>query len=125
MRLHLLRAAAVAAVVLSPLGACGGGSKTSGDIAGTTFTVHAKDVLKFDKSEYDAPAGQITIGYKDDGTLVHTLVIDGHPEFQKLEVGSNKKEATGTVTLPSGTYTLYCDVPGHRAAGMQAKLVVK
>ena len=29
-----------------------------------------------------------------------------------------------TVTLAAGTYTLYCTVPGHSAAGMVAKLTV-
>ena len=31
---------------------------------------------------------------------------------------------TGAVTLAAGTYTIYCDIAGHRAAGMEAKLVV-
>jgi uncharacterized cupredoxin-like copper-binding protein len=29
-----------------------------------------------------------------------------------------------TLTLKPGTYTFYCTVPGHAAAGMKGKLVV-
>jgi plastocyanin len=32
---------------------------------------------------------------------------------------------TATVDLPKGTYTFYCDVPGHEQAGMKGTLTVK
>jgi plastocyanin len=36
-----------------------------------------------------------------------------------------KGAATVKITLKSGTYTYFCEVPGHRAAGMQGTLTVK
>jgi plastocyanin len=115
------RALAVLAVVL--VAACGGDGADT-EIAGATFTVHAKDNNKFDKSSYTAKAGPMTIGYQEDGQLVHTLLIEGQPDF-KLAVARNVTTASGTVTLTPGTYTLFCDVPGHREDGMVATLKVE
>jgi plastocyanin len=120
----LIRVAFAALFVALPLGACGGGSSSSGPLSGADVTVHAKDTLRFDKSEYTAKAGTIKIGYVNDGNLTHTLLIDGHPEFSKLQVASKGQSQIGTAQLPAGTYQIYCDIPGHRAAGMQASLVV-
>jgi plastocyanin len=124
MRRLLTRTAATAALVALPLTACGGGSSTAtSSVSGADVTVHAKDTLTFDASQYTAKAGDLTFAYVDDGTLTHTLLIDGHDGF-KLEVTGKGNQQTGKVNLPAGTYTIFCDIPGHRQGGMQAKLVV-
>jgi plastocyanin len=120
----IARTAAAATFIALPLAACGGGSSTgSDDISKADLTVHALDTLKFDKSEYSAPSGDVTIGYVDDGSIQHTLLIDGHGGF-KLTVNKQGQAKAGTTNLTPGTYTLYCDIPTHREAGMQAKLTV-
>jgi len=120
----IARTAAVATLVALPIAACGGGSSTaSDDISNADVTVHALDALKFDKPEYKAPAGDITIAYVDDGSLQHDLLIDGKSGF-KLSVNSQGQAKAGKVNLTPGTYTIYCDIPTHREAGMQSTLVV-
>jgi plastocyanin len=117
----LARAAATAALVALPVAACGGGSSSGGgDVAGADLTVHALDSLKFDKSSYTAKAGDLTIGYVDDGSLTHTLVIKEKPDF-RLQVNKGEK-TSGKVNLAAGSYTIFCDVPGHEAGGMKATL---
>jgi len=58
---------------------------------------------------------------KNVGKIPHDLALQGGAKTALISPG---KSATLTVTLKPGTYTLYCSVPGHRQAGMVAKLTV-
>ena len=60
--------------------------------------------------------------YENEGNIAHTLLIEGVP-FE-LMVRSNGDEIRSSVELEPGEYTLFCDVPGHRPAGMVATLTV-
>ena len=127
MRRMIPRAAATAALVALPLSACGGGSSASSkcgaaSTASPSVTVHALDALKYDKTEYSAKAGDVTLQLTDDGSLVHTLLVKDHD--CKLSVSSRGDTKTGTVNLPAGTYEIFCDVPGHESSGMKATLTV-
>jgi plastocyanin len=115
-----------ATALATTLTACGDSGDDSGSAAAgctpvdSSLTVVAKDELKFDSDSYEAGAGCIEITYRNAGTIAHTLLVKGQPGF-KLSVGDEDK---GTISLDAGTYTLYCDVPGHEAAGMVADLTV-
>lgn len=71
-----------------------------------------------------ALAGPVHITYRNEGTIEHTLVIEGVDGF-KLDVRAEGDVDHGSVTLRPGTYTVYCDIPGHRRAGMHAVLTVE
>src|SRR5207244_2827576 len=59
-------------------------------------------------------AGQITFQVKNTGKIPHDLAIKQTGDTTKLiQPGGSAKL---TVTLKSGTYELYCTVPGHEAA---------
>jgi plastocyanin len=82
--------------------------------------------LKFTTTSLSAKPGKVTIQFTNSSSLPHNLtiqqgtsgpVVGGTPTFQ----GGTK---TLTVTLKPGTYTFFCTVPGHRAAGMQGTLTV-
>jgi plastocyanin len=126
MRSNYLRATAASTLVVLLLTACGGGSTTASSSSTTPaadVTVHGKDTLKFDKGEYTAKAGTVSFAYINDGSLVHTLLIDGKDGF-KLQVDKSGDVKVGSTDLTAGSYTLYCDIVGHREAGMVAKLTV-
>jgi plastocyanin len=83
--------------------------------------------LAFTKPDLVAKSGKVTISFANMSPLPHNMTIQqgtsgavvGHtPTFS----GGAK---TLTVDLKPGTYTFYCSVPGHRAAGMQGTLTVK
>jgi plastocyanin len=124
--------AAIAAV--ASLAACGDddsgndGGEGRAAAADADLQVLARDI-DFDRDSYTLPAGTSTIAYVQEGAMVHTLVIEG-PDGEdlddfKLEVRADGEVDTGEITLEPGTYTLYCDVAGHRQAGMEAELVVE
>ncbi|MFO7589329.1 MAG: hypothetical protein R6X23_00325 [Acidimicrobiia bacterium] len=87
-----------------------------------TLEVDALPSLKFQSDEFTTQAGINEIKYLDKGGF-HTLLFD-EPEFAgfRLEV---PPDDAGKIDLPAGTYTIFCDVPGHRAAGMEATLTVE
>ena len=70
--------------------------------------------------------GKVTFDVKNAGKIGHDLVVSGPgvSAAAKTALLNPGQSATLTVTLAAGTYTLYCSVPGHRAAGMSAKLTV-
>ncbi|MDQ3943834.1 MAG: plastocyanin/azurin family copper-binding protein [Actinomycetota bacterium] len=89
---------------------------------GPPVTITAFD-LGFREIEATAAAGEVDIRYRNEGALVHTLVFEGAAGGFKLEAPA-AGTSPGKVKLDPGTYTYYCDLPGHRAAGMEGKLVV-
>lgn len=142
------------AVLLLGLAACGGSSATSstsssasstttsapaasastpstpaassGDTGALTLAADPGGQLKFTNSSLTAKAGKVTIQFTNSAPLSHNLTIQqgangatvgATPTFQ----GGSK---TVIVNLKPGTYTFFCGVPGHQAAGMQGTLTV-
>ena len=109
---------------LVALAACGGGESSSSDtIPADALVIDALDT-RFDKTEYSAPGGEVTIAYDSKGQQVHTLVVYDETntvvgDTLRVSPGQTK---IGTFDLPAGTYSLICDVPGHKEAGMTATL---
>ena len=117
---------AVIAVAVA-LSACSSSTATPETLPATVgLEVHAVSGLKFDKSAYEATAGEIEIGYVNEDTIRHTLVVvDGDTKVGSFELQVNKRGATdfGSINLPAGNYVLLCTVPGHQS--MKADLTVK
>ena len=82
-----------------------------------TVNVKATDALRFDPDQLTATAGVIHIVQENAGATTHTFVIDGQ-DFKLTN------DDSGDVDLAAGDYVFYCDIPGHRAGGMEGTLTV-
>jgi len=83
--------------------------------------------LKFTKSSLTVKAGTVTISFTNRSPLAHNLTVQQGTNGPVLGATPTFMGATKTLklTLKAGTYTFYCSVPGHRAAGMQGTLTVQ
>jgi plastocyanin len=125
--------ASVTAALMLGLAACGqsgGGSVASSTTTsgarteGTVVRIAARDLVLVPKA-VTAPPGQVTLDYVNEGQLQHSLLVDGQEKRLALGVAKNGDTDEGTIDLGPGTYVLYCDIPGHRAAGMEANLTIR
>ena len=119
------------------LAACGGSSSP------TTTTTHSSAPavekngklalaadpngdLAYTVKSATATAGKITISMTNMSNEPHNLAIQRGTNGPVL--GSTPQESSGTasleLTLKPGTYTFFCQVPGHRASGMFGTLTV-
>lgn len=109
------------------LSACSSSTATPETLPATVdLEVRAVSGLKFDKSAYEATADDIEVGYVNDDTIRHTLVvIEGDTKVGTFELQVNKRGDAdfGSINLPAGNYVLLCTVPGHQS--MKADLTVK
>jgi uncharacterized cupredoxin-like copper-binding protein len=127
---HQKRAVVASAAALSLLFAgCGGsGSDAAEPVEGPIdLVVKSLDPggkYAYDAKDYTAKAGKVNVELVNEGKENHNLLIQGVDKGKfKLTVAPGESK-TGAVQLAANTYTLYCDIAGHRDAGMEAKLVV-
>lgn len=108
------------------LAACGGGDggSESGDGQGNALEVIGTDALAFQPEQLTASAGQVTFELTAEPSVKHTLAIEGVNSGEPIVEAEAGQTATGSASLDTGTYTFFCDVPGHREAGMEGTLEV-
>ena len=125
--IRIARRALIVTSAAVALAACSGSTATPETLPATVgLEVHAVSGLKFDKSAYEATAGDIEVGYVNEDSIRHTLVVvQGDTKVGTFELQVNKRgdTDTGTINLPAGQYVLICTVPGHQS--MKADLTVK
>jgi plastocyanin len=81
--------------------------------------------LKFLASSASATAGKVTLRMKNMSSVDHDIAIKGAGVSQVGPIVDNGGVSTVSANLPKGTYTFYCSVDGHEAAGMKGTLTVK
>ena len=74
------------------------------------------------RGDLTVPAGRIVVDVVNNGAVPHTFVLTDGPKTSDLNNGDQEDLDLGE--LSPGTYEVFCDVPGHLAAGMKATLTV-
>ena len=118
MKKRLLGVAIVVAAALAAVSLAFGGSTTLKLTAAKTKLAYNTKVLK-------AKSGKITISMTNTSPIFqHDVAIKVNGKVTKGKTVGQNGVSKLTVTLKPGTYTFYCTVPGHEAAGMKGKLIV-
>lgn len=104
----------------TPAGTPAAAGTAAGTAAGAA--VASYDIY-FEPSALTIPAGtDVTLTLPNEGVTLHNFSIDALGVSVDISAG-----ATETVTLnaPAGTYEYYCNVPGHKPAGMVGTLTTQ
>ncbi|HET9661851.1 MAG TPA: PQQ-binding-like beta-propeller repeat protein [Thermomicrobiales bacterium] len=115
--------AAAATPVTEPAPPPAGASEaTPAAASGNAVKMDMVDIA-FDPSELTISADTPTqVDLSNSGVLPHNFSIDELDISVDLAPG---KATTFTIDAPAGTYEYYCNVPGHKDAGMVGTLTVK
>src|SRR5207237_3336365 len=69
-----------------------------------------------------------TLTVQNTGTVAHDLVVANSAGQVLIKTNIIQPGASAQLTLPSsvtaGSYTVYCDVPGHKQQGMTGSMTV-
>jgi plastocyanin len=99
--------------------------------AATVRTSHVdartQNDLRFTRSTIHLRAGRVTVAMRNPATnqIVHAIAITGHGVTRSGAPAAPGRTSRVTVRLKPGTYTFFCPINGHRAAGMQGTIVVR
>src|SRR5712675_2588907 len=81
---------------------------------------------KLELSKLTVPTGDVEISVTNGGTMLHAFEVEGQgleKDLEPIKVGAT---STLRLTLPTGTYELYCPIDGgeHKRMGMIAHIEV-
>jgi plastocyanin len=114
MKISLLAVLALAGAAVAGVVAHAGASKTTIRVTEHEYTLRL--------SAKTAPAGPVVLRITNTGHTAHELAIAGPGVKKRSAMIKPGTSATLAVTLRSGSYSLWCPLPGHAARGMKASL---
>jgi plastocyanin len=94
---------------------------------GGEISIEAGDLF-FENLTGEAIDGEVVVNLDNIGDALHNFRIDQAAGDNVKVEAAGGEQVTGTLQLfgaPGGqTYTYYCDIPGHRSAGMEGEIIV-
>ncbi len=90
---------------------------------GTTFEMIGTEFAFRPDAIAAAPGEEITISLRNEGAVLHNLEITELGVLIEAEPGLTD-EATFTLPDSPGELVFFCNIPGHREAGMEGVLTL-
>lgn len=78
----------------------------------------------FEFADGAAVTGDVQVEAHNVSDQVHNFEVLGAAEGSEVPEAAGGETVTGTVKLFPGEWTVICNIPGHRAAGMESTLTV-
>ncbi len=107
-----------------------GGGKPAVEVGGALeIDADPTGQLAFVTSKATAKPGTVSFKMANKSGVLHNIALQQGTGPTGTILGAGKIVSAGvstfTANVKAGTYTYFCQVPGHRAAGMQGTLTVK
>lgn len=98
----------------------------AGDAKALKFEADPNGELAFTSDTATSGPGEVTVDFNNPSTVPHNVEIEsaGGEVVAETEVITGSSESV-TAELEPGSYTFFCEVAGHREAGMEGTLTVK
>ena len=99
-----------------------GGQEQAAAGASNAVEVESYDIY-FEPKELSIPANtDVTVRLPNEGVTLHNFSIDELGISVDIDPGATEETV---INAPAGTYEYYCNVPGHKEAGMRGTLTVQ
>jgi plastocyanin len=99
-----------------------GGGEGGGEAVSDEPVFVAVDIA-YESAPGELPTGENELTLENQGTIEHNVVFEELGDEKVLDAPGGETD-NATVNLEAGEYTYYCDVAGHREAGMEGTLSV-
>ena len=122
-----------AVLAIGAAAAVGGGSLAAAAPSGPAASAAKARVVslkasptafRFNRGSVTVRHGLVTFRMFNPSTTHHGIAVEGRRVDKDGRIVGKGRTSVLTVRLAKGTYTFYCPVPGHRAAGMKGKVHV-
>ncbi len=125
--MRVRRTQALLAVLALAVIGCGSDTESSGGRPARVLRVssEAGGGLRFDVRELSATAGKVTIEMANPSAVPHAVAVKGGGSDTQGDTVGKGDVFTVSAELEPGTYSFYCPVGSHEAAGMEETLTVR
>lgn len=91
---------------------------------GADVVVTGNNAFQFDPTEVEVDTGD-ELGLVCAGSIPHNILVATEAEDVLVVECGGLEAATGVIDVAPGEYEFFCNIPGHREAGMEGTITVQ